>query len=182
MNGRLFTGNKKNSIDFSTEFYILENKVYDNIYITNSIQKLVILHTVVSHTTANNAAHLRHRMSNVQLFPVSSLLIGSRLLAEGSIDGRPEAATIGTRLRPGLRGAGTRLFIHNVGERFEFRKRTQLLLQFGPSHQHSCGLSHPHLGTAHSVGHCILFCSPTAWHCFSFANFSNCFNLSPFYI
>lgn len=137
-------------------------------------------HTL-SHTTAHKAAYRGHGMSNVQLFPVSSLLIGSRLLAEGNRDGRPEAATIGTRLRPGLRGAGTRLFIHSAGERLEFRKRTQLLLQFGPSHQHSCGQSHPHLGTAHSLGHYILLWSPIACHHFYFANFRNCFNLYPFY-
>lgn len=119
-----------------------------------------------SHTTAHKAAHLRYGMSNVQLFPVSSLLIGSRLLAEGGRDGRPAAATIGTRLRPGLGGAGTRLFIHGAGERLGFRKRTQLLLQFGSAHQHSCGQMHPHLGTAHSSGHYILLWSSTACHPF----------------
>lgn len=134
-----------------------DNNVYNNIHITNTIIEVVIKpgHTF-SHTTAHKAKYLRYGMSNVQLFPVSSLLIGSRLLAEGGRDGRPEAATIGNRLRPGLGGAGTRLFIHGAGERLEFRKRTQLLLQFGPSHQHSCGQSHPHLGTAHSLGHYIL--------------------------
>lgn len=71
--------------------------------------------------------------------------------------------TIGTRLRPGLQGAGKTLV---YSQQYTSHQRRQLLLLFHPSDQHSCAQSHLHLlhSTAYSLGLSVLFWRCATWH------------------